>query len=96
VVIRARHDRKLAEGGVLFEAADAWPDLGKSKTVVPPRGPGDKPRTAQVAIRASRVRLAKPAAKVRTPDPEVLDIGSWSRCASFPRRKASSRCTGDT
>jgi Transposase DDE domain len=74
-VIRARHDRKLVEGGTLFEAADAWPDLGKSKIAVPPRGPGDKGRTAQVAIRASRVRIEKPEAKVRTPDPEALDIG---------------------
>ena len=73
-VIRARHNRKLAEGA-LFEAADGWPDLGLAAIKVPPRGPGDKGRMAQVALRADRVRIEKPKAKVRTPDPEALDIG---------------------
>lgn len=75
VVIRARHNRKMPAGGTLFEQADAWPDLGESEIVVPPRGPGDKPRKARVALRARRVRLAKPAAKVRTPDPDEIEIG---------------------
>ena len=75
VVIRARHDRKLAEGGALFAAADDWPDLSVAEITVPPRGPGDKPRTAKVAIRANRVRIEKPKGKVCTPDPEALDIG---------------------
>jgi ribosomal protein S11 len=75
VVIRARHDRRLAQGGALFDAADGWPDLGVTEIKVPQRGPGDKPRTAQVAIRANRVRIEKPKGKVRTPDPEALDIG---------------------
>jgi len=75
LVIRARHDRRLAEGGVLFDAADAWPDLGVSAIKVPARGPGDKPRMAQIAIRANRVRIEKPKGKVRTPDPQALDIG---------------------
>lgn len=75
VVIRARHNRKMPAGGMLFEEADAWPSLGESEIVVPPRGPGDKPRKARVALRASRVRLAKPQAKVRTPDPEEIEIG---------------------
>jgi hypothetical protein len=75
MVIRARHNRKLPEGGLLFAAADSWPDLGVATIKVPPRGPGDKGRTARVAIRANRVRLAKPEAKVATPDPETLDIG---------------------
>ncbi len=75
LVIRARHNRKLAAGGALFAAADGWPDLGISEIAVPPRGPGDKGRTAQVAIRANRVRIEKPKGKVRTPDPEALPIG---------------------
>lgn len=75
LVIRARHDRQLADGGALFAAADAWPDLGVAEIKVPPRGPGDKGRTASVAIRANRVRIEKPKGKVRTPDPEALDIG---------------------
>jgi Transposase DDE domain len=74
-IIRARHNRKLAEGGVLFAVADDWPDLGTAAIKVPPRGPGDKGRTAKVAIRANGVTIAKPKAKVRTPDPETLQIG---------------------
>ena len=74
-IIRARHNRKLAEGGALFAAADAWPDLGVSEIAVPPRGRGDKGRRAKVAIRANQVTITKPKAKVRTPDPETLDIG---------------------
>ena len=74
LVVRARHNRKLSEGGALFDAADAWPDLGVTTIKVPPRGPGDKGRTAQVAIRANRVRIEKPKGKVRTPDPEALPI----------------------
>ena len=73
--MRARHDRKLPAGGTLFAAADGWPNLGIGTIKAPPRGPGDKRRTAKVAIRASRVQLGKPEAKVRTPDPEAIDIG---------------------
>jgi hypothetical protein len=75
MVIRARHNRKMPEGGRLFDQADSWPDLGTSEIIVPPRGPGDKPRKAKVALRASRVRLAKPEAKVATPDPDEIEIG---------------------
>jgi hypothetical protein len=75
VVIRARHNRKMPAGGTLFEQADAWPSLGEREIVVPPRGPGEKPRKALVSLRASRVRLAKPHAKVRTNDPEEIEIG---------------------
>ncbi|MGH7608191.1 MAG: hypothetical protein ACREME_12720, partial [Gemmatimonadales bacterium] len=74
-IIRARHNRKLIEGGALFAAADAWPNLGIATIKVPPRGPGDKGRTAKVTIRANRVTITKPNAKVRTPDPETVDIG---------------------
>jgi hypothetical protein len=75
LVIRARHNRKMPAGGRLFDEADAWPDLGVSEIVVPPRGPGDKPRKARVALRASRVRLAKPEGKVHTSDPAAIEIG---------------------
>jgi hypothetical protein len=76
VVIRARHNRKMPAGGTLFEQADAWPNLGEEvEIVVPPRGPGDKPRKARVVLRANRVKLGKPEAKVATPDPSQIDIG---------------------
>jgi hypothetical protein len=75
VVIRARHDRKMPAGGTLFAEADTWPALGISTIVVPPRGPGDKPRKARVALRANRVRLGKPESKVHTLDPDAIEIG---------------------
>jgi Transposase DDE domain len=75
VVIRARHNRKMPAGGTLFEQADTWSALGESEIVVPPRGPGDKPRKSRVALRANRVRLAKPEGKVPTPDPDQIEIG---------------------
>lgn len=76
VVIRARHNRKMPTGSTLFAEADAWPNLGAEiEIVVPPRGPGDKPRKASVVLRANRVKLAKPEAKVRTPDPDEIEIG---------------------
>ena len=75
LVIRARHDRQLAQGGELFAAADTWPDLGVVEVKVPPRGPGDKGRMARVAIRADRVRIQKPKSKVPTHDPATLEIG---------------------
>jgi hypothetical protein len=75
LVIRARHNRKMPAGGRLFDQADAWPDLGVSEIVVPARGPGDKPRKAHVALRASRVRLAKPESKVQTCDPDEIEVG---------------------
>lgn len=75
LVIRAHHDRRLAEGGELFAAAGTWPDLGVIEVKVPPRGPGDKGRMARVAIRADRVRIAKPKGKLPTHDPATLEIG---------------------
>jgi hypothetical protein len=89
MVIRARHNRKLPEGGLLFAAAAGWPDLGTATVNVPPRGPGDKGRTAQVAIRANRVRLQKPKAKVATPDPEIIEIGLVEVCEIDPPANAS-------
>lgn len=75
LVIRARHNRKMPAGGRLFDEADAWPDLGVSEIVVPPRGPGGKPRKARVALRAARVRLGKPESRIATPDPDEIEIG---------------------
>ena len=75
LVIRARHNRQLAEGGELFAAADTWPDLGVVEVKVPSRGPGDKGRMARVAIKADRVRIQKPKGKVPTRDPATLEIG---------------------
>ncbi|HET6238148.1 MAG TPA: IS4 family transposase [Acetobacteraceae bacterium] len=60
LIVRAAQDRLLADGGKLFAAAANWPALGQQQVRVPPRGPGDKGRTATVSLRAGRVRVRAP------------------------------------
>lgn len=74
LLVRARHDRSLAEGGKLFEAVAKWPVQTQKLVAVASRGPGDKGRLAQVDIRSSTVRVARP--RVAAPDaPAFLDLG---------------------
>jgi hypothetical protein len=60
LVVRARHNRPLADGGKLFQAPEAWAELGRQWVSVAPRGPGDKGRWAQVELRAGPVEVARP------------------------------------
>ena len=74
LLVRARHDRVLADGGKLFEAVAKWPVRTQGLVAVAPRGPGDKGRVAQVEIRSSPVRVARPQSA--GPDaPACLDLG---------------------
>ncbi len=59
VLVRAHHNRKLAEGGFLYESCDGQPELGRV-TVDVPSGPGRKARTATVALRVCRIRIKRP------------------------------------
>jgi hypothetical protein len=60
LLVRARHDRKLAEEqGQLLEHLNSCPEAGIQAIVVPRRG--NRPaRTAQLSIRYSKVTLAQP------------------------------------
>ena len=60
LLVRARHDRSLVEGGTLFAQAAQWPVHTRALVAVAPRGPGDKGRVAQVTICSSRVEIARP------------------------------------
>ena len=60
LVVRARHNRRLADGSGAFETAAQWRDLGRGSVSVAPRGPGDKGRTADVAIRAGSITVERP------------------------------------
>jgi hypothetical protein len=60
LIVRAAQDRKLAEGGLLFEALAEAEPLSRSEVRVAPRGPGDKGRIATVELRAGMVRIARP------------------------------------
>jgi IS4 transposase len=60
LVVRVAQNRKLADGGELFEAAREWPVLGRQAVKVASRGPGDAGRIATVELRAGRVALRQP------------------------------------
>jgi hypothetical protein len=60
LIVRVAQNRSLADGGRLFEALQHAPVLGMRKVKVAPRGPGDKGRLAEIALRASTVTIARP------------------------------------
>jgi hypothetical protein len=74
LLVRARHDRALADGGTLFERAASWPTHSQALVGVAPRGIGDKGRVAQVTIASSRVVIARPASAPAS-DPSRLELG---------------------
>jgi DDE family transposase len=74
LLVRARHDRALVEGGRLFAQAAGWPIHTTALVAVAPRGPGDKGRVAQVAICSSRVEVARPPGGDAS-DPASLELG---------------------
>ncbi len=72
LLVRARHDRALAEGGTLFAQTAAWPVHTQALVAAAPRG--DKGRVAQVAICSNRVKVARPAS-AEPSDPASLELG---------------------
>ncbi len=74
LLVRARHDRALMDGGTLFAEAAAWPVHTQALVAVAPRGPGDKGRVAQVSIRSSRMKIARPSNAAKS-DPASLELG---------------------
>ena len=83
LLVRARHDRALVEGGTLFAQAANWPVHTAAQVAVAPRGPGDKGRVAQVTIRSSRVEIARPAS-ADPGDPASLELGLVEVCEPNP------------
>jgi len=74
LLVRARHDRVLADGASLFERTAGWPAHGRTPVVVAARGPGDKGRVAQVTISSGRVVITRPAS-AEASDPASLEVG---------------------
>jgi len=74
-VVRATHDRKLAEGGTLFSAPVAWPALGRAEVKVAPKRRGDKGRTATVTLKAGPVTINRPNGAPDRQDPATLALG---------------------
>lgn len=73
-VVRAHHDRCLVSGVSMFAAAEGFGAGFVREVSVPPRGPGDKGRTAKVRLRAGRIEIARPATADGTRDPERLSL----------------------
>src|SRR5258708_8594594 len=59
LVIRAHHDRKLADGRWLFSCTRRLPELGR-ETIALPAAPGRPAREAVIALRACAVTLKRP------------------------------------
>jgi hypothetical protein len=74
LLVRAAQNRALGNEMRLFEAAEAWPVMGWQTVKVPPRGPGDSGRVAQVALRAGAVELRHPRHARREGDPERVGV----------------------
>ena len=74
LLIRAAHDRALADGGRLFACIDALPEAGRTQILLPAR-PGKGPETAIFSVRFSKAALKKPANGARSPrDPDAVGV----------------------
>lgn len=77
LITRARGDRKLAGGGLLFETADSFPTAFEIDVAAAPsqqRAPGDRGRAARVAVSFGKATIAKPKTGPTCPDPETCEI----------------------
>jgi len=74
LIVRAGQDRKLADGGLLFEALANAKPLSTTDVRVAPRGPGDKGRIATVESRVGTVRLARPRIAGLSDAPKTVDL----------------------
>jgi Transposase DDE domain len=60
LIIRAAHNRRLADDERLFDAPSDWRDFGTMEVRVPPSRPGDAGRIARVGLKAGRVCIVRP------------------------------------
>jgi hypothetical protein len=60
LIVRAAHDRRLADDERLFDAPSEWREFGVMDIRVPPKRPGDAGRTAKVGLKAGRVCIVRP------------------------------------
>jgi Transposase DDE domain len=78
LITRARGDRKLLDGGLLFETADGFPTALEIEVEVassPPRAPGERGRVARVAVSFGKATIAKPKTGRACADPKSCEIG---------------------
>ncbi len=75
LVVRAAHDRVLADNTMLNAASAAWPVLGTAEVKVASKRPGGKGRTATVSLKAGTVTIQRPQSKPDRQDPRTLTLG---------------------
>jgi len=73
LLVRAAHDRALADGDALFARAGALPAMGRAELDLPAR-PGRRRRTAQLEIRFMPAKLARPRNGLRAGLPESVAV----------------------
>lgn len=73
LLVRAAHDRALADGHALFARADGMPAMGRAELDLPAR-PGRRRRTAQLEIRFMPARVARPKSGLRADLPESVAV----------------------
>lgn len=74
LIVRAAQNRKLDTKDRLFDAATDWRRLGTMQVRVPPSGPGDAGRIADVEVRAGRVTIVKPQHNAARTDPASVTL----------------------
>ena len=74
-VVRANHDRLLAEGGTLHAVPATWPVLGTAEVKVAPKRPAAKGRTATVTLKAGTVTIKRPKSTPDRTGPATLTLG---------------------
>ena len=73
LIVRAAHNRRLADDEHLFDAPSDWREFGAMDIRVPPSRPGDAGRVAGVSVKAGRVCIAKPRHGAAT-DPATVTL----------------------
>lgn len=73
LLIRAAHDRALADGAALFAHADAMLAMGRAELELPAK-PGRQRRVAQLEVRFTPARLARPKYGLRANLPESVAV----------------------
>jgi hypothetical protein len=73
LIIRVAQNRSINNGERLFDAPSQWHEFGAMDVRVPPSGPGDLGRIAQVSVKAGPVCIRKPGHGDRN-DPTTVTL----------------------
>jgi Transposase DDE domain len=73
LLVRSAQDRSLDDGGQLFAALDALPEVGRADLDLPAR-PGRARRTARLALRFATVELSRPPRRFDAGLPATLAV----------------------